>query len=125
MMKKKKKHFEVGEEETKKNSLVSLSKKKKEKESLFLSPNAHTAMASNVAEVPASYSKNLCACIGCHLVKTKDQVRGEGGGLKSVEREKAEHRKCVEIIEFFLFSLCSFLSFFQIMPWCREREEAM
>jgi hypothetical protein len=34
-------------------------------------------MASNAAEVPASYSKNLCACIGCHLVKTKDQVREE------------------------------------------------
>ena len=32
-------------------------------------------MASSHAEVPASYNKNLRACIGCHLVKTADQVK--------------------------------------------------
>lgn len=53
---------------------LSLPKKRKNL-SLYLRKRA--AMASNAAEVPASYSKNLCACIGCHLVKTKDQVREE------------------------------------------------
>lgn len=36
-------------------------------------------MVSHAAEVPASYNKNLRACIGCHLIKTGEQVSGGGG----------------------------------------------
>lgn len=48
--------------------------------------------SSNAAEVPASYSKNLCACIGCHLVKTKDQVRGRLEMLESVNSGASKMR---------------------------------